>query len=341
MNTKHTILSITLLTLLSTATLAVDTLYDNRFKQWQEKAKTGDSFSQYSLGNAYLRGNEVTIDTSKAIHWFQEAAKQGHAKSEYKLGYLYYSGKGINKNYRTAFDWFKKAAGRDYSPAQFYVGKMYSAGQGTDRNYDESIKWLTSALNNGYTPAAKEIEKTQNKIQSSQVNEEESAPAATTPAKKIVVAKRTVRKAKTTPKKRSSRKEVEKFSVIDMLTQGGWMTKDNEPTEVLPSEVNTCAVTDDKLNCKTEELHRTTEYADINYKVDFIVGRINDDKRSFMIKNKRENIFVLPSDPDDPDVDPDNIPAVGIVSQVMKCKFESDDKIRCYNDDFQKVYFTR
>jgi hypothetical protein len=49
----------------------------------------------------------------------------------------------------------------------------------------------------------------------------------------------------------------------------------------------------------------------------------------------------MPSDPDDPDVDPENIPAVGIVTQVMKCKFENDDKIRCYNDEFQKVYFTR
>jgi len=340
MKVKRTILSIALLSLLSTITLAADTLYDNRFKQWQEKAKTGDSFSQYSLGNAYLRGNEVTIDPAKAVHWFKEAAKQGHAKSEYKLGYLYYSGKGIDRSYRTAFDWFKRAANRDYSPAQFYVGKMYSAGQGTEKNYEQSLKWLTTALNNGYSPAAREIEKTQRKIQSSQTHAQKEKPTIN----KTVVAKRTIRKPKPKSKPKSKSKsrkgKKENFSVLAMLEQGGW-TKENEPTAVLPSSINECGITKNQYGCKTEELHMTTEYAEINYKIENVFGRIDDQKRSFSIKNTRTNLFVMPSDPDDPDVDPDNIPATGVVTQLMKCKFENNDKIRCYNDDFQKVYFTR
>lgn len=336
MKVKHTILSITLLSLICSVAYAADTLYDNRFKQWQEKAKTGDSFSQYSLGNAYLRGNEVSIDPNKAVYWFKEAAKQGHAKSEYKLGYLYYSGKGIDRSYSAAFDWFKKAADRQYSPAQFYVGKMYSAGQGTSKDYQESLKWLTSALNNGYSPAAREIEKTQKKLEREQA--QETATAAEPPAKKITVAKRTVRQPKSYKAKTKSKKG--RFSVIEMLEQGGWLSND-EPTAVLPSSINECTSEEKQVDCKTDELHATTEYADVNYTVASIMGRINDEKRSFVIKNKRNNIFVLPSDPDDPDIDPDNIPRTGIITQVMKCKFESDDKIRCYNDDFQKVYFTR
>ncbi len=167
-----------MISIASSSIQAVDTLYDNRFKQWQAKAKEGDSFSQYSLGNAYLRGNEVSIDQAKAIHWFKQAADQGHAKSEYKLGYLYYSGKSVSRNYRTAFSWFERAAKRDYSPAQFYLGKMYAAGQGTNIDYANALEWLNKALSNDYSPAEREIERTKRKLNQEKQTAKTSAPVA-------------------------------------------------------------------------------------------------------------------------------------------------------------------
>jgi hypothetical protein len=334
---------ILLASIAGTTAFAADTLYDNRFKQWLAKAQTGDSFSQYSLGNAYLRGNEVSIDQSKAIHWFKEAAKQGHAKSQYKLGYLYYSGKGVKRSYGEAFDWFQLAANSDYSPAQFYLGKMYAAGQGTDRNYSKSLDWLNKALDNDYSPAAREIQRVEKKIaqnrQQEQVKKAAETVVAKQPVKKIVVAK--VSKPKPKPAKSKKRKSAKKkINVADLLLQGDW-TMANEPTEILPSAVNECDATTNELYCKTNEIHISTEYADVNYTVESIAGRFNNDKKSFTVKNKKNTLFVMPSDPDDPDVDPDNIPATGIETQVMKCKFENNDKIRCYTDTFEKVYFTR
>lgn len=340
--------------------MAVDTLYDNRFKQWQNKADKGDSFSQYSLGNAYLRGNEVAIDKNKALHWFKQAAKQGHAKSQYKLGYLYYTGKGVPRNYRTAFDWFSMAARNDYSPAQYYLGKMYASGQGTRTDFNNAIGWYQKALDNDYTPAGREIERLRSKIAAQEAEQEQrAAQAAETRAaeqraaeqratKKIVVAKRTEpvkRVAKKPVKRPPSNNQVKvpentTMTVAELLSLGKW-TRDDEPAHVLPSVTNSCNIKSDQIHCETEEILKTTDYADVNYKVESVVGRFNNEKRSFLMKNKINTIFVLPLDVDDPYVDPEAIPKTGLVRQTMKCKFESDDKIRCYNDDFKKVYFTR
>ena len=90
MKAIYKLVIITLLSSLAYSTFA-DTLYDKRFKRWQSEAEKGNARAQYSLGNAYLRGNEVKIDINEAIKWFEAAAKQGHSKSEYKLGYIYYT----------------------------------------------------------------------------------------------------------------------------------------------------------------------------------------------------------------------------------------------------------
>ncbi len=345
MNTTRYLSLILLLTVSSTAALAADTLYDKRFKQWLAKAQTGDSFSQYSLGNAYLRGNEVSINQSKAVHWFNQAAKQGHAKSQYKLGYLYYSGKGVKRSYRKAYKWFRLAANNDYSPAQFYIGKMYAEGQGTNVDNTKALNWYNKALDNDYSPAKHEIRRIEQRIKAArlQAQDKQAAEAATAaaeiPVKKIVVAK--VIKPKPKPLQKNKKKSVKKKSgVAELLLQGNW-TMDDEPTDILPSGLTECNVTANELYCKTNEMLITTKYADVNYKMESIAGRFNEKKKSFTLKNKKNTIFVLPADPDDPDVDPDNIPATGIETQVMKCKFEDKNKIRCYNDDFKKVYFTR
>lgn len=346
MNKRHYIPFLIMVSIASSSIPAADTLYDNRFKQWQTKAKAGDSFSQYSLGNAYLRGNEVSIDKKKAIHWFKQAALQGHAKSEYKLGYLYYSGKNVNRDYRTAFEWFERSAKHNYSPAQFYLGKMYAAGQGTNLDYSVALDWLNKALQNDYSPAEREIERTRRKLNREKQETRTSAPAVASkpvinkPVKKIVVAKKRPVIKKSSKSRKSKKSKRQKVDLADLLQQGDWM-QDDLPTDILPSSKNECTSNADQIHCKTEEMLITTDYADINYKVESVFGRFDEKRRSFTAKNKTNTLFVLPLDPDDPDVDPDEVPTTGVVTQVMKCKFENNDKIRCYNDEFKKIYFTR
>jgi len=308
---------------------ASDTLYDSRFKRWQAKAKTGDAFSQYSLGNAYLRGNEVSIDVNKAIQWFKEAAKQGHAKSEYKLGYLYYNGKGIKRNYKLAHDWFKKAAGRNYSPAQFYLGKMLAEGKGTEVDFEQAIAWLEKAKKNDYSPANGEINRIKarmNKNQSSPVKVE-NKPVKTAIAKAV----------KRKPRKKSKSKGT--FDTRELLQQSGWLFN-KQPAEILPSDINKCTDKSGKIKCLTRELQKNNLFAEISYQVESTFSHINN-KGQFLVITRTNNLFVLPTDPDDPDVDPDTIPAAGWTqTQTLKCRFLSESRIKCSTDDFKKISFT-
>jgi len=329
MKLKFTIIFILSLATANSLLQASDTLYDSRFKRWQEKAKKGEAFSQYSLGNAYLRGNEVDIDTNKAIFWFKEAAKQGHAKSEYKLGYLYYSGKGIKRNYTQAFEWFSKAAERNYSPAQFYLGRLLAEGKGADRDYDQAIAWLEKARKNDYSPAAAEISRIKARMQKNQ-----SSPVKVVSKPPIAPAAKVVKKKRT---KTAKKKGV--FDTLDLLQQSGWIFN-NEPSEILPSDINTCSNQSGTLKCLTRELQKNNLFVEISYKVETVLSRFNN-KGRFLVITRTNNMFVLPTDPDDPDVDPETIPATGWTqTRTLKCRFINENKIRCSTDDFKKISFS-
>jgi len=329
MNVKKTLLisSIIATIAFSLQILAADKLYDKRFKGWEEKAKKGNAYSQYSLGNAYLRGNEVNIDVDKAIHWFTQAANQNHAKSEYKLGYLFYSGKGVKRNLKTAFKWFEKAAKQSYSPAQFYLGKMYAAGQGTDKDNSKALAWLKKARANDYSPAAREIAKLNSAPTQTQA---QPAPKPRKP-KKV---------AKKKSQKKTSKKSGNKMDTTILLLQGRWLA-DNKPAAILPSAINECSLADGNIVCQSQELNRSNEFAEINYVAKSTLSKLNSNG-SFVISKQQNIIFVLPSDPDDPDADPENIPPTGLTPpDSMRCKFKNNNKISCATDDLQRVIFTR
>lgn len=331
MKSKYLIIFIPCLLLANTILLAADTLYDNRFKSWQEKAQSGDSFSQYSLGNAYLRGNEVSIDMKKALQWFKKAAKNDHAKSQYKLGYLYYTGKGVRRNYKTAFEWFMKAAEHDYSPAQFYLGRMYASGKGITRNSTKALKWLNDALKNDYSPAKREI---------ARIQKEQNNSAPVKPVIKVTVKKpKPIKKQiiKTTIIKKSGEKS---FDVAALLLRGRWIL-DNNPSEILPSMLTLCTSDSTGISCKTDELSKSTIYAEVSYIRESTITRLTNNGR-FIIDARKNVLFVLPADPDDPDVEPDTIPGVGwSLPQRLICKFQGKHKIKCSTDDYQKITFIR
>jgi len=147
------------LVLYTPAVQAADTLYDERFKRWTQQAEAGDPIAQYKLGNAYMRGLEVTRDHKRAAEWFAKAAAQGEAKAQYKLGYLYFEGKGVTRDYDKAYKLLREAAQQDYSPAQFYLGRCYAEGLGTEQDNRKALYWFNQAANDNYTPAKKEVER--------------------------------------------------------------------------------------------------------------------------------------------------------------------------------------
>lgn len=160
--------------LAASSAFAVDTLYDQRFKQWTEEADKGDAIAQYNLANAYLRGNEVDRDVDKALGYLHKAAAQEYAKAQYKLGYLYYTGKGVKRDYNKAFSLFEKAAKQDYSPAQYYLGECYLEGRGVNHDSHRALYWVKQASTDNYYGAKQEMAKIQAMIQA----ERDAAKAA-------------------------------------------------------------------------------------------------------------------------------------------------------------------
>ena len=398
------IISITLiLAVLSPAVFAVDTLYDNRFKGWMEGAKKGDVLAQYSLGNAYLRGNEVSVDYNEAVHWFTEAAKKNHAKSQYKLGYLYYSGTGVRKDSSTAFNWFQKAASSGYAPAQYYLGKMYADGQGTSQNFDNALEWLNKAKSNDYSPSNREIARVENMMNEARQAAKQAArqearkeappkveqkvekkvvrkepppqPKVQQPAEKTKVSSTSGHKPEVwalesnvalvstgsnskpaaEPKKPEAeiKKVVEKKAKAEekkpepklegtagALVAGGWKLGD-APSEVFPSDLVNCTPKGDDLECKTEEITTTNPFAEIHYEMTSLMSRFNK-KGDFLVKIRKNVTFVLPTDPDDPEPDPQFIPKLGQQPyRLMKCKLRSNNEIHCATDEFKIVDYKR
>lgn len=342
---KNVLQNLILILLLNCLTLNIyaDTLYDKRFKRWQAQAEKGNAYAQYSLGNSYLRGNEVKVDIQQAIKWFEAAAKQDHSKSEYKLGYIYYSGRGIAHDYKKAAYWFKRAAEKNYAPAQYYMGKCFAEGRGVKRDKKEALVWLKKAKANDYSPAAREIENLQLLAKNSPKNKNTVKKKAPT-----VVAKLTPKpkpkpqpKLQPAPKKQAAgNQKSDKPDVLKILQSGGW-TLAKKPAEHLPSSITNCKVEKKVLVCKTNKIVTTNPFAEITYIVESKFSHFND-KGEFMASYRRNNMMVIPSDPDDPEPNQEYIPKTGwTINTVMKCKVKSENKISCFTENFKKLSYAR
>lgn len=339
------------------ASASADTLYDKRFNDWQARAETGEAEAQYWLGNAYLRGNEVAIDTKKAVTWFEKAAKTGHPKSQYKLGYVYFTGKGVKKDYEKAYRWLHKSANRDYAPAQFFLAKLYSTGKGTQQDYQKAVFWLDKADEQGYWQAKAELEKVKDEMAENiaqatiktQAKATKTAATVSKPKAKATPASSEavtiVAKAETNLKPRNTAKETsaaveEIFKTKQKLMSGRWL-KALKPSETLPSSVNDCVDDGSKLLCRTHLLVRTTPFAEIHYIVDTKIGNFNE-KGEFMAQFRTKIDSVILEDPDYANLSEEDAPQVGWKAKtLLKCKFDGVTKIHCVSDDFQKISFRR
>ncbi|MBL7004952.1 MAG: sel1 repeat family protein [Gammaproteobacteria bacterium] len=76
---------------------------------YKASAKSGNSSSQYILGNAYFKGKQY----STAMRYYEQAARNNHAKAQFKLALMYHLGKGTKdgefSRKKSTKDWLKKA----------------------------------------------------------------------------------------------------------------------------------------------------------------------------------------------------------------------------------------
>jgi len=134
-------------------------------------ATQGDSSAQFDMGNHYLYGDGVEVDSFEAARWFHMAADQGNNNAQYNLGVMYLQGTGVIADLPAALAWFRKAAEQGDPPAQFTLATLYVNGRGVPADPVQAHMWFTLAASGGHRAAAANLVLYQEMMSDAQVAE--------------------------------------------------------------------------------------------------------------------------------------------------------------------------
>ncbi len=81
-------------------------------QRFGQAALTGDTDSQYWLGEIYEKSDDV-----ESLRWYRMAADKGHSPSQLALGRMFAGGQGASQNYIEAAKWLELAAGQSGTEA--------------------------------------------------------------------------------------------------------------------------------------------------------------------------------------------------------------------------------
>ncbi len=134
-------------------TAAEDYIWQERYAERMELARSGDAEAQFNIGEMYEKGSGVSANIKNAFMWFEQAAQQNHQKAQFKIAYMYYRGEGVTADPAKAFQLMTPLANYGYARAQYYLALMYETAAGTARNMDQAQLWYSRAAVGGYAPA--------------------------------------------------------------------------------------------------------------------------------------------------------------------------------------------
>lgn len=134
-----------------------DYIWQERYKDRLELARSGDAEAQFNIGEMFEKGSGIHADLAKAFTWYEQAANQNHQKAQFKIAYMYYRGEGVVANPAKAFQLMTPLAKYGYVRAQYYLALMYETGAGTPRNLEQAQLWYSRAAVGSYAPAAQAL----------------------------------------------------------------------------------------------------------------------------------------------------------------------------------------
>lgn len=113
----------------------------------------GDSEALVQLSNLYLNNDILPIDLNKAIRLLNEAIKQNHSGAMFNLGVLYLGHKDLECNYQKAYHLFKRSSESGNINATTFIGLMYENGYYVQKNDIEAFKYYLKGTS-GQSPIA-------------------------------------------------------------------------------------------------------------------------------------------------------------------------------------------
>lgn len=112
--------------------------------------------AQYQMGNIYLNGDGLEVDTNTAISWFALSANESNKEAQLALAELYVKN---NDNIDQAISYYTSAANAGEGTAQLALAKIYYAGELIPKNINKAIFWASLAKQNHINEAELLLEK--------------------------------------------------------------------------------------------------------------------------------------------------------------------------------------
>ncbi|MDQ6988986.1 MAG: tetratricopeptide repeat protein [Mariprofundaceae bacterium] len=110
--------------------------------RWLHKAASSSAKAQFNLGFIYARGDGVTPDDEKAIHFWRLANKNGSRRAQMMLGLFYDLGRGVGRSEKQAVEWYQKAAQAGDENALYNLAVLFYNGRGIDRDYQRAAEYF-------------------------------------------------------------------------------------------------------------------------------------------------------------------------------------------------------
>ena len=121
----------------------------NAVAHLRQAAEGGNADAINLLGECYMSGRGVEIDSEKGVEYFRQAAELGCARAQANLGVCYLDGIGIESDGKLAILWCKRAAEEGLDKAMLNLALAYYRGVGVEHSEEECFRWLIRAAEKG------------------------------------------------------------------------------------------------------------------------------------------------------------------------------------------------
>ena len=102
--------------------------------QLAEKARSGDTASQYDLALEYFFGRNRTVNPVLALYWFRRAADAGHVESQYNAARCFERGWGCRRSMGMALNYYIKAKENNLPEAKLRYAELLYLGHPAEEN---------------------------------------------------------------------------------------------------------------------------------------------------------------------------------------------------------------
>ena len=118
------------------------------FKEWKQRAESGEVEAMHRMGNFYFDGDSVPQSYKIALQWYQKSAKYNYPNSLHNIAIFYLAGVEVPVDTLQAIHLLRRAAAQGFTGSMSGLAMIYRNG-GTYINPDSCFYWEHKAAELG------------------------------------------------------------------------------------------------------------------------------------------------------------------------------------------------